>query len=217
MQNLPNIEFSTPVKNPTVETSSEYFEVPFYKDVEYFSHLENFVGFVKAVEKVARRSKYYERYKSYIMQDLGLNYCQVLSNITVEEAPIEMHHGPILTLFDYAAIITDYLIVTEDPHITTFRVADILLEEHFNNNIQIVMLSETVHEAVHTNDIFISSKQAFGNITNFLEKYRAGLNGQQITKINRYIELSSKNDSFDNDVLTLYKTVRKWNREHGED
>lgn len=214
MQTLPNIEYSKPVKSPTVDAPSDIFELPFFKGVEYFAHLENFVGFVKAVERLVRQSKHYSRYIAYLKGDLGLNYCQVQSNITDEDAPIEMHHGPILNLFDYASIVTDTLIANDDQNITTFRVADILLDEHFNNNVQVVMLTETNHELVHTNDIFINPKQAFGDLNAFLKKYRAGLNAQQIAKINKYIEKSITHDSFDNNVLDLYKTVRKWSREN---
>lgn len=227
MAQLPNIDFKKPQKNPTIDADTSPFELPFYKDVEYFSNLDNFVGFIKGVERMIRTSKYYSRYIKYIKEEIGLDYCQVLSNIrddyTEEDSKkgrkntlIEMHHGPILTLFDYVSIVTDYLI-SKEKKVNSFIVAQIVLEEHFNNNVQIVMLSKTVHEQVHENNIFLNLNQAFGNLNAFLEKYYDGLDIEQIRKINRYIDTSVKYDSFDKDVLTLGKVIKKWKKDNGDD
>jgi hypothetical protein len=97
-----------------------------------------------------------------------------------------------------------------DKKINTFIVSDIILQEHFNNNIQGVMLSKTVHEEVHTNNIFINLHQAFGDLTTFLKKYKEGLHDEQISKINQYILISEKYDSFDNHVLDLKDNIKKW-------
>lgn len=213
MNQLPNIDFRSPKKNPTIDAETSDFELPFYKDVEYFANIDNFVGFVKAVERMVRSSTYYSRYIKYLKEDIGLTHCQVLSNIEDEYADIEMHHGPILTLFDYAAIITDYLLA-KGQKINTFIVSDILLEEHYNNLIQVVMLSETVHEQVHENNIFINLKQAFGDLNAFLKKYRHGIHPEQIEKINKYIQKSEEYESFDNNVLNLSGFVKSWKREN---
>jgi hypothetical protein len=219
MNHLPNIDYKKTQKNPTLDADTSEFEVPFYKDVEYFSNIDNFVTFVKGVERIVRTSHYYSRYIAYIKNDIGLRHCQVLSNIEEEDEKqhlIEMHHGPILTLFDYAAIITDHLLA-KDKKINSFLVADILLEEHFNNNIQIVMLSKTVHEQVHENNIFINLNQAFGDLNTFLKRYRAGIHPEQVAKINKYIETSTQYDSFDKDVLKLSGFVKKWNKDNGDE
>lgn len=213
MMDLPNVEFKKPSKNPTLDSESSLFTIPFYKDVEYFSNFDNFVSFVKAVERMVRSSKFYSRYVKFIKEDVGLNFCQVLSNIKQEDensnVKIEMHHGPILTLFDYITIMIDYMLFY-DMKITTFSVADKILDEHFLNNIQIVMLSETVHEEVHENNIFLSTKHAFGNLNAFLEKYKKGISDEQIDKINKYILLCEKYDSFDKGTLDLKEKIEKW-------
>jgi hypothetical protein len=122
-----------------------------------------------------------------------------------------MHHGPILTLFDYCSIVVDWLLYQEKK-INTFIVSDIVLQEHFNNNVQVVMLSETVHEQVHENNIFINLHQAFGDLTSFLKKYKEGIHEEQIAKINQYIRLSEKYDSFDKHVLDLKDNIKKWSK-----
>lgn len=216
---LPNINFKKPQKNPTIDADTSEFELPFYKDVEYFSNIDNFVNFVNAVIRMVRSSTYYSRYIAYLKEEVGLNFCQVLSNIQEEsekDSLIEMHHGPILTIFDIVSIVTDYLLV-KGKKINSFIVADIVLEEHYNNNIQVVMLSETVHEQVHENNVFINLNQAFGDLTAFLKKYKEGLQPNHIKQINDYIEKSKKYDSFDNNVLKLSGFVKNWNKENRED
>lgn len=213
MTNLPNIEYKKPSKNPTIDSDTSLYVIPFYKDEEYFANLDNFVSFVKSTEQLIRTSKFYSRYIKYLKEDIGLNFCQVMSNIKTEEetdnVKIEMHHGPILTLFDYVSIVVDYMLYYGEK-ITTYKVADIILEEHFNNNIQVVMLSETAHELVHENDIFINYKQGFGDLGTFLKKYREGISDDQISKINKYIQLCAQYDSFDKHVLDLRKNIKKW-------
>lgn len=213
MTNLPNIEYKKPSKNPTIDSDTSLYVIPFYKDEEYFANLDNFVSFVKSTEQLIRTSKFYSRYIKYLKEDIGLNFCQVMSNIKTEEetdnVKIEMHHGPILTLFDYVSIVVDYMLYHGEK-ITTYKVADIILEEHFNNNIQVVMLSETAHELVHENDIFINYKQGFGDLETFLKKYREGISDDQISKINKYIQLCTQYDSFDKHVLDLRKNIKKW-------
>lgn len=211
---LPNIDYIGGKKNPTIDSPSEDFEIPFYKDEEYFFSLENFVTFVKAVENLVRKHDDYKKYIKYLREDIGLTRCQVLSNIESndenDKTKIEMHHGPILTLFDLASIITDWAIANEKK-ITTFYIAELLLQEHFNNNVQVVMLSTTVHEQVHAGNVWINVNQAFGNLSAFIDKYFEGLNISQVKKINDYIEKSIEHDSYHTGVLELDKQVKNWN------
>lgn len=214
MMDLPGISFKKPTKNPTIDADTSLYTLPYYKDADYFANLDNFVGFVKAVESTVRTSNYYKRYISYIKQEVGLNFCQVLSNIKQDEedgsnVEIEMHHGPILTLFDYVTILLDWSLYN-NKKINTFNLANKVLEEHFDNHVQIVMLSKTIHEEVHDNNIFLSTKHAFGDLNTFLDKYRDGLSQEQIDKINKYIKLCEKYDSFDKDTLRLREKIKSW-------
>lgn len=215
---LPDIKFSGGSKNPTVDSDNSEFEIPFYKDDEYHANLENFTSFIKAVESLVRRHPDYKKYIKYLREEIGLNRCQVLGNIESEDekanVKIEMHHGPILTLFDLSAIITDWALFNKKK-ITTYSIADILLEEHFNNNIQVVMLSTTIHEQVHEGNVWLNINQAFGDLNTFLEKYQDGLDATHITKINNYIIKSLENESYHNGVLELDTHVKNWNKLNG--
>ena len=221
MEILPGIDVRKSKRNPTIDSEESLYELPFYKDADYFFNIDNYIFFIKAVERLVRSSNYYSRYIAHLKKDLGLNFCQVKSNIQESEEDkhdklIEMHHGPILTLFDCVAIVLEYLLYKKEK-ITTFSVANIIIEEHFNYNIQTVMLCKTVHEQVHENNVFLNMKQGFGNVNRFLEKYKEGVQPEQIYKINKYIELSHQYDSFDKDVLKLNKNVTEWSKTLGID
>jgi hypothetical protein len=206
---LPNIEFRKINKNPTIDSTNSDYLIPFYKNEDYFFSVENLVNFVKSVEKTVRVSNKYSRYIKYLKEDIGLNFCQVTSNITDDVAEVEMHHGPIFTLFDYCLIIVEYMLNT-NKKINTFSVADLILKEHFENNIQVVMLSKTVHEEVHERNIFLNYKHAFGDLNKFIQKYHIGLSEDMINKANKYIEYSEVNESFDKGVLDLKNSILKW-------
>lgn len=209
---LSNILYKKKKTNPTLDSETSLYRLPFFKDEEFFSNLDNYVTFIKSVENQVRTSKHYARYIKYIKEDVGLDFCQVLSNVRATEedsTEIEMHHGPIFTLFDYASVITFHMLA-HGKKVTTFGVANTLLQEHFNNNVQVVMLSKTVHEEVHAGDVFINTRQAFGDINTFFAKYRDGINDEMVKKINRHIEMSEKYDSFDNDALKLSESMKSW-------
>ena len=196
----------------TISSRTELFDISMYKDKEYLKSIENFVKFVSACEKFIRSSSEYSNFKAQLFE-MGLTKCQVLGHIEADEfgqVTVEMHHGPILTLFDYCAIVIDSLLARNEK-VNSFRVARIVLDEHFEGNVQTVMLSKTVHQEVDSGRLFISFDQARGNLNNFLQKYSDGLNEERIQKINRYIELSEEYGTFDNGLFDLKNTLTDWN------
>ena len=124
----------------------------------------------------------------------------MLSSLDDQMCTIEMHHGPIFTLYDICWIVLDYYL-SHHLKITTFAIADTVLKEHYKNHIQIVMLSTTMHQEVHDREIFINIKQAWGDLNTFLKKYK--LNGELKEKYNRYLDRSLMMDSSSYELLKL--------------
>lgn len=216
MEIIPGINVSKQKTNPTLDSEDSIYELPFYKDADFFYNLDNYVYYIKGIEKMVRGNKYYKRYISHLKNDFGLNFCQVKGNIQENEDDkhelIEMHHGPVLTLFDCVAIVLEYSLVHK-LNVSTFDIANIIIKEHFDHHIQTVMLCETVHQEVHDGKIFLNLNQGFGDLNAFLTKYKDGLLPEQILKINKYIELSKENDSYDNNVMKLNESVTKWSKD----
>lgn len=213
-QNLPSIKYTKGITNPTITSKRSFYDLEFEKGKEYFNDLENFVSFVKAVERIFRSSDQYKKYAHYIKFQVGMKRCQLHNNIeeteqSDEKLSLEMHHGPIFTLFDLVSIIVDDQL-KRGERLTTFKVADIISEEHFNNNIQVVILCKTCHELVHDDQIKLHYNQAFGNIINFLKKYKLGITKELFMKMKDYIEDCRDTEYFSNEVLELDKTIARW-------
>ena len=113
-----------------------------------------------------------------------------------------MHNGPLFTLYDYVSVILNKYIDNNIP-ITTFSIADEVIEEHFQLRVQCVMLSKTNHEAVHNGDIFLNLKQGIGNVSEFIKKYADYLTDEQKYRIARYIAMCKDTNSFDNGILDV--------------
>lgn len=194
-------------ENKTVRSDVQPFDISFYKDAAYFINLENYVGFIKACERTIRKHPDYGNFVDSV-RELKMEHCQVLGNISRYDAVIEMHHGPMLTLFDYCSIVVDHLL-NEGHTINTFKIANIVLQEHYLEHVQVVMLSKTVHQLVDSGELFINLNQGIGNVNEFLKKFNKGLERYK-SKINEYIDLSKKFKSHDSNILELEETMISW-------
>ena len=191
---------------PTMDSDNSFYEIPFDKSREYFDNITNWTNFVKGVEKLVRTDDRYNKYISYLKKECKLNRCQVLKDVNDDDCPIEMHHGPIFNLFEICAIVTEYFIL-HNWRTTTFRVADQVLKDHHDNMIQVVMLSETIHEEVHAHNIFINYHQAWGDMNRFIQKYNKAIGYEYRYKLNQYLDRCLLTDSTDYDILTLSNKI----------
>ena len=166
-----NIKYNGDVSKFIEAEDDPYANISFYKDSDYFQDDTAYTKFVKACESFVRTSKDYSVFISYVKNVLGLRFCQVSSHIYDTDATIEMHHGPIFTLFDITSVIlNDFL--KRNKKINTLRIADQVLEEHFALRVQVIMLCITNHEATHNKDLFLHVNQGTGNLTEFIDIYK---------------------------------------------
>ena len=209
---LPDIEYTVSDDKkviPIVDSIRSMYQIPLYKEYEYFSNIDSYVNFIKGCERQVRINDRYKKYIWYLKNVVGLKHCQVLSEIEPDEQgkiEIEMHHGPIFTLYDYCEIMLEYFLL-KGRKISTFRIADAVLDEHQKNHVQVVMLLATIHEEVHNRNIFINYRQAWGDLNAFVKKYGIAMNDPLKEKLNKYIDRSMAYDSNDFGVLKLADTV----------
>lgn len=180
---LPEIIYDKSNITPIIDSNNSFYKIQMYKDSDYFSNYESYVNFVKGVEKQVRNNDRYKKYINYLKKEVKLNRCQVLRNITDEDADIEMHHGPIFTLFDICAIVVEYFLLKKWK-ISTFRVADVVLDEHQKNRVQVVMVSTTAHQEIHAGNLFINYHQAWGDLNAFIKKYRDAISDEYRDQLN---------------------------------
>lgn len=202
---LPNIEVRQDVSK-FIRSIDDGSEILYFKDDEYFFDDSNYSKFIKEVEKMVRTSKDYSHFVGYIKNTLGINFCEILTKVSESDnVEIEMHHGPIFTLYDICEVILNWFLKTRQK-INTFRVANKVLDEHYAMRVQVIMLSKTMHEAVHNKDVFMHYNQAIGNIDAFIKMYTPYLTDEQKYKIFQYAELCKNpafSKSFDTGLLDM--------------
>jgi hypothetical protein len=203
---LPDIIYDRTNITPIIDSPASFYRVPFLKTEDYFQSLDSYTNVVKGCERAVRQNDRYKKYIRYLKKEVKLNRCQVFKDVTDEDASIELHHGPVWTLYDICAIVLEYFLVKKWK-ITTMRIADQVLEEHQKNRINCVMLSTTVHEEVHARNIFINLDQTWGDIGAFVNKYWDYMPLEYREKLNRYIDRSLLYDSNDFGVLELNKQI----------
>ena len=181
-------------KNPTLRSPYAPNDLPFYQTRETLMDVDTFRNFLKNAESRFRASKEYKAYKSYLIESLGIDRCQIFGNVTVEDADIELHHN-VLGLFDICLLITLHIVNTVGV-ITTFDLIQLLIQEHNNNRVGVTFLSKTAHQ-IFTNDPngYIPPNMTFGKWWELLSIYRYGITYDLANKVIRYIQRSQNNEN----------------------
>lgn len=211
INNLANIQLKG-LKKRNPKLSADGFILPFYQTSKSLKDLEVYNKFIKNVESMVRKSNEYAAYKKYLINDIGLNHCMVFPNINtdMDKVTIEMHHGPLLTLYDTVCIITDHYLKNNLP-VTSIRIYEATLEEHWENNVQVMMMCDLAHKLYHAQKIYINPKQAWGYTPRFIEKYMDGIDERMTMIINKNLELAEHYNSIDNDGI-LNVDMTRWDK-----
>lgn len=206
---IPDIDSIMVGPNPTLASPSSEYMLPFYQTRESLLDVEVYKNFLNNAIARFRHSRTYKNYKANLY-NLGLNHCQVHSNLTSDMVDIEMHHM-ILTIFDIAHIITEHMINTTG-YISTFDLVYLLKQEHKQNHIALVMLSKTPHQIYHNEPMFfIHPNMCIGDWKTFLDTYRYGITQNIAFKLMQYFkEAAEKDKSDDNGYLELRDEILDW-------
>lgn len=173
--------------NPTLRSPYAPHDLPFYQTKESLMDVDTYRNFLKNAETRFRASKEYKAYKSYLIESIGIDRCQIFGNVTVDDADIELHHN-ILGLFDICLLISSHVVNTIG-YITTFDLIQLLIEEHYNNRVGVTFLSKTAHQ-IFTEDpnAYIPPDMTFGKWWELLSKYKYGITYDIANKIVRYMK-----------------------------
>lgn len=185
------------------------YPLTFYQTRDTLADMDRYKTFIDNCTHRFRKSRTYKSYKSYLMS-MGLDRCQVIGNIQDGMANIEMHHN-FLTIYDITILISQHILNTVG-RCTTFDIIALLMQEHRNNNIPIVMLSETVHQLYHDNpDFYIPISMTFGKWWDLLIKYRYGITLDIAYKVVKYIQNCQRNNELNSvEFFKLSDDIKNW-------
>ena len=152
---------------------------------------------LKKLVTTVRNSLEYKEYIQFLKDELDMNYCSFFNNINWDYAEIDMHHV-MLTLYDIIYIVSMKKL-NEESNITIYDIMEEVMKLHYECKVLLIPISKTIHELVHSGDIFIPLNCAFGNFNEFYNEYKKYFTTEQKELIKEYISLS-------NDIIKDYKT-----------
>lgn len=204
--------------NPTLLSPNSPFSIFFAQTRESLIDVDIYRRFLYSAITRFRTSTFYKHYKAHLINDLGMDRCQLHPYITVsgenEVASLEMHHH-ILTIFDIALIITEHVLNTYGS-ITTFDLAEMIRQEHEAHRVHITMLCKTCHARYSAGDpeFKIPSNIGFGKWWEFLERYKCGITRDIAVKIYYMLKNDLYNaDERDKNIMEKIKlrdNILKW-------
>ena len=163
------------------------------------SNPKEFKKYVVRLERVCRNSYEYKSFISFLRDYAVFNKCSVMANVSNEMdrgVKIHIHHHP-LTLFDIVATIVNKNIaqgLSTDENI----IAREVMYNHYTLKVGVIPLSETVHELVHNQYLFIPNNVVFGNWKAFMEEYKDYVPMETTTNIEKSEVMSQEYDYEDN-------------------
>lgn len=188
---------------------TQYYYLPFDKSPVDLSDVKIRDKFIKAVERRVRTSKLYKAYIAYLKVNCGMESCAVFGNVSSSEkskTKVEMHHGPVFTLYDYVDIVVNKYF-QDKLDVNTFDIAAEVLDLHRRKLVQTVMLSESVHKSMDDpkHAPFISLDMTFGDLFGFCKEYGKYFTPQHRNKLKTY--LSNYQFNLQNNKLNAFEPI----------
>lgn len=152
------------------------------------------VKFYKMVETIIRASLEYKEYIAYLKEVIDMTQCSYFTKISSKDSKkkvsIEIHHEP-FTLYDLCEIVCNKMYLT-GKQINPLIVADEVMGLHYRNRVGLIPLSVTVHELVHSGNLFIPLQNVYGNFISFVEEYHDDMDSEMHSLLKKKIELSKE-------------------------
>lgn len=136
--------------------------------ISNFSSVKDFETFIKGVERLVRYSGEYKLWVKYITDHLGHSHC-ALTNESINECPIQVHHHPINLYTVVKGVVNDYL--SRERPFASFDIATKVIELHFQNKIGYVVLLSDLHSKYHSGFLNIPIELVHGDYKYILQKY----------------------------------------------
>jgi hypothetical protein len=187
------------IKEETVKIN--FFIKPDMKNESWREDEKSLDRLIKTIERYVRSSVEYREYTSFLKEEVDMNQCAFFPKLIREDVGIEIHHSP-LTLYDITSIIFNYMQINEvDP--TPFGIADEVMKVHYEGLVGLIPLTNTVHELVHSGDVFIPVDKVYGNVKTFYNRYKDGFTDdhKELLKENIRVTKQLNNESYSPAVL----------------
>ena len=167
--------------------------------------------YISDLERHIRSSYEYRSMVQYLREYMNMNSCAFLPNVTNENSRkirIELHHSP-FTLRDICVIVVNKRMKNNEM-LTIESVAYEVMYIHYSLMVGLIPLSETVHELVHTQYLFIPTDKVYGYYKQFVKTYYNYIDPELLDKLDELEKLTvvgTYNDMYKQVLEKKYITV----------
>lgn len=156
---------------------------------------KEFQKYISAIEGIVRGSFEYRSLISYLRENMDMNKCSFfenVNNIDTGKIKIQVHHHP-FSLYDMVIIIYNKRLYNGES-IDDEMVAKEVMYLHYALLVGLIPLSETVHELVHNQYLFIPNNNVMGKYEEFYHMYKDFMTPEMIDVYERTVEFSNSYD-----------------------
>lgn len=168
------------------------------------------VKYIKRCESIIRKSMEYKEYMKFLKLHMDMSKCTVVKNLATGDGrkySIEIHHEP-FTLFDIVDVVLNKRI-QENLSTHELDIADEVMGLHYDEEIGLIPLSTTMHEAVHNDKIFIPLQLIYQQYDTFFNIYEPHMESRLIKKIEAKLKASLLHDNVASNSLDVkFTTIR---------
>ncbi len=163
-------------------------ELPPYEiqDYDVFDE-KDFRKYINDVKRSVRNSLEYREYIQYLRKYMNMNECSYfenVNNVDTSKIKIEIHHSP-YTLEDIVVTVFNKRVFYGED-IDVEDVAKEVMYIHYFLMVGLIPLSETVHELVHNQYIFVPTDKVVGNYKEFEATYGNWIPEEAREKVKSY-------------------------------
>lgn len=159
--------------------------------------------YLTRVERIIRTSFEYKQFINFLRDYAGFDKCSFLENVSNADdkaIKIHIHHHP-LTLFDIVSTVFNKHKANGES-LDENMVAKEVMYNHYIGHVGLIPLSETVHELVHNQYLFIPNDKVFGRWKEFIKEYQPYVSPELLTNILKSEE-ATKNYNYKDSVNIL--------------
>lgn len=177
-----------PIEETTVKNNLKLVRmnlIPDYDTQDYnLANEKDFERYIKDIETVCRNSIEYRSLINYLRENMDMNRCAFMENITNADTfsiKIEIHHYP-LTLYEIVkTIVAKRMYFDEDLEVEA--VAMEVMYVHYFLMVGLIPLSQTLHDLAHNNSLFININNVIGDWKGFIEEYKGFVPAETLDKV----------------------------------
>ncbi len=178
-------------------------DIPEY-DIEDYDLMDDKdrAKYLKDLERIVRSSFEYRRFISYLRENMDMNECAYMENVSNKDnynVRIEIHHAP-FTLYDICTTVLNKRLALGLP--TNIELVALEVTAlHYYLFVGLIPLSETVHQLVHSQYLFVPVTNVLGNYQAFIDNYHDYIAPDLLQTYEENLEYSEKMRSNDLSVL----------------